>query len=60
MLVLLATMLLLFPVSWHEYQLGLIHSDSYSVALIFLVLAAFMFVLQKNLKIVKGSQAGDA
>jgi hypothetical protein len=41
-------MLLFFPVSWQEYQLGLIHSDNYGVALILLFLAAFMFVLQKN------------
>jgi len=41
-------MLLLFPVSWHEYQLGLIHSDNYSVALILTCVAAFMFVLHSR------------
>jgi hypothetical protein len=41
-------MLLFFPVSWQEYQLGLIHADNYSVALILLVFAAFLFVLQNR------------
>ena len=38
-------MLLLFPVSWQEYQLGWIHSDTYSVALILLCLAALVYLL---------------
>ena len=41
-------MLLLFPISWQEYQLGWIHSDDYSVALILLFLAAITFVLQNR------------
>jgi hypothetical protein len=39
---------LFFPVSWTEYQLGLIHSDNYWAALILLVFAAFLFVLQNR------------
>ena len=49
-------MLLFFPVSWHEYQLGLIYSDNYSVALILLFLAAFVFILQNR----TGIKARDA
>ncbi|MGC9445159.1 MAG: hypothetical protein ACP5E9_09580 [Candidatus Methanospirareceae archaeon] len=41
-------MLLLFPVSWQGYQLGWIHCDDYSVALILLVLAIILFVLQNR------------
>ncbi|MGC9444791.1 MAG: metal-dependent hydrolase [Candidatus Methanospirareceae archaeon] len=42
-------MLLLFPVSWQEYQLGLIPADDYWVALILLVLAIIiLFVLQNR------------
>ena len=40
-------------------ELGLIHSDNYSVDLISTFVAAFVFILQ-NRKIMKGSQAGDA
>ena len=40
--------LLLFPVSGQEYQLGLIHSDDYLVALILPFLAAIVYVLQNN------------
>jgi hypothetical protein len=39
-------MLLLFPVSWAEYQLGLIHSDNSGVALILLCAAALVYMLQ--------------
>jgi hypothetical protein len=39
-------MLLLFPVSWEEYQLGLIHADNSWVALILLGTAALVYVLQ--------------
>ena len=39
-------MLLFFPVSWSEYQLGLIHSDDYGVALILLGLAALVYLFQ--------------
>ena len=41
-------MLLLFPVSWQEYQLGLIQSDNYWAALILLFLAIVTFVLQNR------------
>jgi len=41
-------MLLLVPVSWQEYQLGWIHSDDYSVALILLCLATLVYVLQNS------------
>ena len=41
-------MRLLFPVSWAEYQLGLIHADNSWVALILLGLAALVHVLQNR------------
>jgi hypothetical protein len=41
-------MLLLFPVSWEEYQLGWIHADNYGVALILLCLAALIYMLQNR------------
>ena len=40
--------LLFFPVSWHEYQLGWLHSDDYMVALILLCVAALVYVLQNR------------
>jgi hypothetical protein len=41
-------MCLFFPFSWHEYQLGVIHSDNYGVALILTCVAAFVFVVQNR------------
>ena len=41
-------MLLLFPVSWAEYQLGLIHSDNYVVALLMLALAVLVYIFQNR------------
>jgi len=41
-------MLLLFPVSWAEYQLGLIHSDNYVVALLLLALAVLVYIFQNR------------
>ena len=38
-------MLLLFPVSWSEYQLGWIHADNPWVALILLGLAVLVYVM---------------
>jgi hypothetical protein len=40
--------LLLFPVSWAEYQLVVIHADNSWVALILLCLAALVHVLQNR------------
>ncbi len=41
-------MLLLFPFSWNEYQLGLIHCDEYRVALIMSVLAILMYSITRR------------
>ena len=41
-------MLLLFPVSWQECQLGLIHSDNSWVALVLLCGGALVYVLQNR------------
>ena len=41
-------MLLLFPVSWAEYQLGVIHSDNPWVALVLLGTSGFVYVLQNR------------
>jgi hypothetical protein len=43
-------MLMLFPFSWEEYQLGLIQSDNYWITLVVLVLAAvvYSYTVNKN------------
>jgi hypothetical protein len=41
-------MLLFFPISWQEYQLGVIHSHDYRVALVLLCLAALVYVLRNR------------
>jgi len=41
-------MLLLFPVSWQEYQLGWIHADNSWVALILLCLATLIYGFQNR------------
>jgi len=46
-------MLLLFPVSWQEYQLGWIHADNSWVALILLCLATLIYVLQNRKRSVR-------
>jgi len=38
-------MLLLFPVSWSEYQLGVIHADNSWVALVLLGTAGLVYVM---------------
>jgi len=45
-------MLMLFPFSWNEYQLGLIQSDNFNITLVILVLASFLYLYRaKNQKI---------
>ena len=42
-------MLLLFPFSWGEWQLGVIQCDNYYVALIALILACVIYILSRDI-----------
>jgi hypothetical protein len=41
-------MLLLFPLSWEEYQLGLIQCDDYMITLVLVVLAVIVYAIIKR------------
>ena len=42
-------MLLLFPFSWEEYQLGLIQCDDYMITLVLVVLAVIVYAVTEFL-----------